>query len=106
MSTDYLQDLLSDTESYMIEARKGNLRAAHEALDTVNFYQSLRADDEGEEPWLAADAYAGDMETEAIELIEKLTGRGRPRAKTCKDYGCNSWACWLLGFHIKGPYDD
>ena len=105
MDTSYLQDLLSDAESYMIDARRGNLRAAREALDTVNYYQTLRQDGEGDEPWLAGDDYAGDMESEAIDIIERLTGRARPRAKTCKDYGCSSWACWFLGFHVKAPWE-
>jgi hypothetical protein len=106
MGTEYLQDLLSDAEGYLADARRGDLPAAQEALDTVNYYQTLRENGEGEEPWEAADDYAGDMETEAIDIIEKLTRRARPRAKTCKDYGCTSWACWLLGFHVKGPHDD
>jgi hypothetical protein len=105
MGTDYLQDLLSDAESYLIDARKGDLRAAKEAQDTINYYQTLRSNGEGDEPWPAADSYAGDMETEAIAIIERLTGQERREAKTCKDYNCNSWVCWLLGFHVKGPYD-
>lgn len=102
MSTDYLQALLSDAEGYMIAARRGDLRAAREALDTVNYYQTLRETGEGEEPWLAADAQAGDIESEAIDIIERLTGQEGPKAEPHK---CSSLICRLLGFHIKAPWE-
>jgi hypothetical protein len=102
MEADYLQDLLSDTESYLIDARRGDLRAAKEAQDTINLYQTLRSNGEGDEPWEAADAYAGDMESEAVAIIGRLTGQNRE----AKRHDCKSWLCWLLGFHVKGPHDD
>jgi hypothetical protein len=103
MHTDYLQDLLSDAEGYLADARRGDLRAAKEAQDTVNYYQTLRSNGEGDEPWPAADDYAGDMESEAIDIIERLTGQQRREAKA---HDCKSWLCWLLGLHVRGPHDD
>jgi hypothetical protein len=103
MDSSYLQDLLSDAESYLAEARRGDLRAAKEAQDTVNYYQTLRSNGEGDEPWPAADDYAGDMESEAVAIIERLTGqKGEVEARPHK---CKSWLCRLLGFHDKGPHD-
>jgi hypothetical protein len=43
------------------------------------------------------------MESEVVFI---LTGRRKPKPKTCKDYGYNSWVCWLLGFHIKAPWEN
>lgn len=71
----YLQDILSDAESQLTEAEKDVLRAAIEARDSANLYQSMRECGDGEEPWLAADAMAGDLESKAIEIIRRLRGK-------------------------------